>query len=103
MSNKDRATVFSEVRGEGSRGNRHTLWQGKIQHDVKKRIFTSRVKVLLGDVHNWPGQSSKTPGLSLELALLRGGGWTGSPEIPPSLQLCAILRCPAYFGEQHMF
>ena len=51
-------------------GNRHKLWQGKIQRDVKKKIFTMRVKILLGDVHNWPGQSPEPPGLSLQLALL---------------------------------
>lgn len=70
MSYEDRARLFSEVCGEGSRGNQHKLLQGKIQRDVKKKIFRARVKILLGDVHNWPGQSLKPPGLSWELALL---------------------------------
>lgn len=70
MSYKDIARLFSEMCGKGSRGNWHKLQQGKIQRDMKKKTFTARVKILLGDVHNWPGQSPKPPGLSLELALL---------------------------------
>lgn len=51
MSYEGKTRLLSEVCDEGSRGNRNELRQRKIQSDMKKKIFTARVKILFGDVH----------------------------------------------------